>query len=60
VDDPAVPGVQMGVVPIIKAVHRLRLLLKVRHDKALVEDLHLLLVNDTVARREKLLIAFHL
>jgi hypothetical protein len=35
-------------------------MLEVRHDKALVEDLHLLLVNDTVARREKLLNAFHL
>ena len=60
VNDPAVPGVQMGVVPIIKAVHGLILMLEVRHDKALVEDLHLLLVNDTVARREKLLNAFHL
>ena len=61
VDDPAVPGVQMVVVvPIIKAVHGLRLMLEVRHDKALVEDLHLLLVKDTVARRENVLNAFHL
>ena len=61
VDDPAVPGVQMGVIPIIKAVHGdLRLMLEVRHDKALVEYLHLLLVKDTVARREKLLNSFHL
>lgn len=60
VDDPAVPGVQMVVVPIIKAVHGLRLMLEVRPDKALVEDLHLLLAKDTVARREKLLNAFHL
>jgi hypothetical protein len=49
----------MVVVPIIKAVDGLRLMLEVRNDKALVEDLHLLLVNDTVARRNKLN-AFHL
>lgn len=59
VDDPAVPAVQMDIVPIIKALHGLRLMLEVRPDQALVEDLHLLLDNDTVARREKLLLAFH-